>query len=146
MVNEASSSEAAALLVESEAPAAPQTPDKAADGSLVIDLRTSRHASTAVAMFGSKSALADYLGVARTQPGRWIKGAENPSARAGRLLADADYVWGRATASMGEEAARIWLNSSSAFLHGATPLSWLKQHGPAEVIGALDATEAGSYA
>ena len=61
-------------------------------------------------------------------------------------MTDLDYVWDRITTDMGEETAGIWLRSANAFLQGASPLDWLKVHGPSQVIAAFDAAEAGSYA
>ena len=102
--------------------------------------------SSGVELFGTKTGLAQYLGVAKTQPGRWIEGAEVPTPSTARLVTDLDYVWDRITTDMGEETAGIWLRSANAFLQGASPLDWLKVHGPSQVIAAFDAAEAGSYA
>lgn len=101
--------------------------------------------ASAVELFGTKTDLAGYLGVSKTQPGRWIKGAEIPTPSTARLVTDLDYVWARITTAMGEDAAHVWLRSANPFLRGATPLDWLKKHGPSDVIGAFDAVEAGSY-
>ena len=98
-----------------------------------------------IELFGTKTGLAKYLGVSKTQPGRWIAGAEVPAAMTRRLVTDLDYVWDRITTDMGEEAAGVWLRSANPFLGGAKPLDWLKVHGPAKVIAAFDAAEAGSY-
>lgn len=101
--------------------------------------------SRAIYALGTKSALAQYLGVARTQPGQWETGAEVPRPETARLMKDLDYVWDRLTTDTDTESATIWLNSPNGFLNSATPLAWLRLHGPAQVIGALDAAEAGSY-
>lgn len=95
---------------------------------------------------GSKAKAAEFLGVARSQPGRWLAGDERPNPRARRLIQDLDYVWDRLTDDRASEAANIWLDSANSFLNGATPLTWLKTRGPDEVIAAIDAEEAGSYA
>lgn len=100
----------------------------------------------ACAALGSKAAAARYFEVARSQPGRWISGAERPKPRARRLVQDLDYVWDRLTADRTPEAAQIWLRSANAFLQGVTPLDWLKSRGAEDVIAAIDAEEAGSYA
>lgn len=102
--------------------------------------------SSAVQALGSRSALAGYLDVARTQPGRWISGHEVPRVDTARLVKDLDYVWDRVTGEMGRESGTIWLDSPNGFLDGATPLDWLKRHGPSAVIAAFEAAEAGSYA
>lgn len=100
---------------------------------------------TGVEAFGTKTSFADFLGVAKTQPGRWLAGKETPRPQTARLVKDVDYLWDRLRTDLSEEAARIWLNSPNPFLNGATPFTWLKQHGPGQVIAAFDAAEAGSY-
>lgn len=95
---------------------------------------------------GSYAKTADFLGVARSQPGRWLSGEERPNPRARRLIQDLEYVWDRLTDDRPADAAHIWLRSSNAFLKGATPITWLKTRGAEEVIVAIDAEEAGSYA
>ena len=101
---------------------------------------------TTMSVLGSQTAAARFFEVARSQPGRWIKGTERPNPRARRLIQDLDYVWDRLTDDRGREAANIWLRSPNAFLDGVTPLGWLKSRGAHEVIAAIDAEEAGSYA
>lgn len=125
-----------------------------ADGELIEVAVTGRvghsvapsKVSSGVELFGTKTGLAQYLGVAKTQPGRWIEGAEVPTPVTARLVTDLDYMWDRITTDMGQDAAGIWLRSSNPFLEGASPLDWLKIHGPSQVIAAFDAAEAGSYA
>lgn len=95
--------------------------------------------------FGSNAKIAEFLSVARSQPGRWITGKEVPNPDAARRIKDFEYVWDRATDEMERADARIWLESANPLLGGATPLAVLESRGPAEVIGALDAEVAGSY-
>lgn len=95
---------------------------------------------------GSQATVAKRLGVSRGQPGRWMTGAERPSRAVHRRITDFDYVWDRLTAVRSPEVAHIWLDSPNAFLGGASPSTWLSQHGTAEVVAALDAEEAGSFA
>ena len=96
--------------------------------------------------FGSNTKAAEFLGVSRSQPGKWLSGEERPHPRARRLIQDFDYVWDRLTDDRSPELAQVWLGSANAYLNGATPLTWLKTRGPDEVIAAIDAEEAGSYA
>jgi hypothetical protein len=98
------------------------------------------------AALGSNAKAAAFLGVARSQPGRWLAGEERPNARSRRLIQDFDYVWDRLTDDRTPEAAHVWLGSANAFLNGATPITWMKARGPEDVIAAIDAEEAGSYA
>ncbi len=99
-----------------------------------------------IEMMGSGARLAGFLHVARSQPGRWARGEERPNPAAARRIKDIEYLWDRATDEMAPEDARIWLESANAHLGGATPLTVLETRGPAEVIAALDAEAAGSYA
>lgn len=95
---------------------------------------------------GSKAGAAEYLGVARSQPGKWLAGEEGPNPRARRLIQDFDYVWGRLTDERSPRVAELWLSSPNAFLGGATPITWMKTRGAEDVVGAIDAEEAGSFA
>lgn len=110
-----------------------------------VDPLTVKIASVTEAL-GSKSKAAEFLGVARSQPGKWLSGEERPSARARRQIQDFEYVWHRLTDDRSPEVAHVWLTSSNSFLNGATPLTWLKVRGPEDVIATIDAEEAGSYA
>ncbi len=94
---------------------------------------------------GSNAKAAEFLGVARSQPGKWLAGEERPSARSRRLIQDFEYVWDRLTDDRPPEAAHIWLSSANAFLNGSTPITWMKARGPEDVIAAIDAEESGSY-
>ncbi|MCL2787140.1 MAG: hypothetical protein FWD59_01375 [Micrococcales bacterium] len=95
---------------------------------------------------GSAAALADLLGVARSQTTRWRQGAEAPSPAVGRVLLDLDHVVARATCLWPAPVAKTWLISSNAFLSGARPVDVLRSRGSTEVIAALDAALAGAYA
>ena len=56
------------------------------------------------------------------------------------VLTHALLVW----ADVG--VARDWLTSSNAHLDGARPVDWIRVHGTAEVVDALRAEAAGTYA
>ena len=95
---------------------------------------------------GSSAKAAAFLGVARSQPGKWLSGQERPNPRARRQIQDFEYIWDRLTDERPPEAAHIWLNSANSFLNGSTPLIWLKTRGAEDVIVAIDAEESGSFA
>jgi len=95
---------------------------------------------------GSQAEAARYLGVARSQPGKWLNGEERPNSYARRLIQDFEYVWDRLTDERSAQSAHIWLQSANSFLGGADPLTWLRTRGVEDVIAAVDAEEAGSYA
>jgi hypothetical protein len=88
--------------------------------------------------------LARMLGVSRSQPTQWRKGAEQPGPVAARELVDLDHVLARALMLFPPRVAVDWLTSSNAFLDGARPLDVLKVRGSSEVIAALDAAESGA--
>lgn len=98
-------------------------------------------------VLGSQSALASWLGVARSQPGRWLVGKEYPSPVAAGLLLDLAYVAARGRRTWSTATAvRSWLTGSEPLLDGAVPLDVLKRDGPRRLIAALDAEMAGSFA
>jgi hypothetical protein len=96
--------------------------------------------------FGSASALADILGVSRSQPGKWRDGEEVPGPEASALIIDVDHVLARATLVWEPGVARRWLVGTEPFLGGARPIDVLRQRGSRDVVEALDAVVAGSFA
>ncbi len=104
-------------------------------------------AGRAVEVLGSKSSLAAWLGVSRSQPGRWATGVERPSARNAALILDVTYVAERALLVWGSlESVREWLRSEEPLLDGAVPVAVLAAEGPKRLIEAIDAQLAGSFA
>jgi len=99
-----------------------------------------------VERLGGPTATARVVGVARSQPSRWVKGEERPSPTSRKHLLDLEYVLSRLDDLYRPAVARGWLESPNAFLGGARPLDVLLRDGPAPVIEAIDATMAGSYA
>lgn len=95
---------------------------------------------------GGPTATARLIGVATSQPSRWVRGQEAPSARSRKHVLDLDYVLSRLEDLYEPSVAARWLESPNSFLDGATPMDVLLLEGPAPVIEAVDATIAGSYA
>lgn len=95
---------------------------------------------------GGPTATARLIGVATSQPSRWVRGQEAPSARSRKHVLDLDYVLSRLEELYEPSVAARWLESPNSFLDGASPLDVLLLEGPAPVIEAVDATIAGSYA
>lgn len=119
--------------------------DEPGDARFVLDplqMKVARAAS----FLGGKAELARYVGVSRSQPGRWMEASEFPSPESRRLVQDLEYVVSRLEGLWEERTARTWLGSPNAFLDGARPMDVLRDEGPAPVIAALDAAAAGSYA
>lgn len=98
-----------------------------------------------ISVLGSNQ-VADLLGVSRSQPSRWRRGAEGLAARNQRAVLDLDYVIVRLHQLWVPEVAAIWLQSPNAHLGGAIPLDVLRQRGAAAVMQAIDAEAEGAYA
>lgn len=90
--------------------------------------------------------LAEVLGVSRSQPSRWRRGAEGLAEINERAVLDLDYVVARLHQIMTPAVAAIWLESPNAHLGGAVPLEVLRRREVAEVIRAIDAQAEGAYA
>lgn len=99
-----------------------------------------------ISLLGSQRALADLLDVSTSQPSRWQSGEEAPSPEHSRELLDLDHVLARASLLWAPSVVLSWLTGSNSFLDGARPIDVLRTRGSAEVIIALDAEMAGSYA
>ena len=99
-----------------------------------------------IATLGSGQAVADLLGVSRGQPSKWRTGQETPGPDASRQLIDLDHVLARAMMLWPADVAVDWLKGNNAFLEGARPIDVLRTRGSKDVIEALDATLAGSFA
>lgn len=119
-----------------------------ADGSLVRLRLTQAQERTEflIENLGGGTNLASLLKVSKSQPTQWRKGTESPSPDVARTLVDLDHVVARASLLWDGESVRTWLTSSNVFLDGATPLDVLQVRGSRDVIDALDAEQAGSYA
>lgn len=103
-------------------------------------------AANVVEVLGGPTRAARILGVARSQPGRWVSGREAPSAGSARRLLDLDYVVSRLEQLYEPATAQTWLTSPNSYLNGSRPLDVLETEGPASVIEAIDASMTGSYA
>jgi hypothetical protein len=99
-----------------------------------------------VKQFGGPTKVARVLKVSKSQPGRWVRGDEAPSPTSAKHLLDLDYALSRLEQLYEPETAQAWLSSPNAYLNGARPLDVLLAEGPADVIEAIDASVAGSYA
>lgn len=95
---------------------------------------------------GGSGALADMLGVSRSQTSRWASGRERPGVTFAPLLIDLEHVLARVRLVWSEPAATSWMTSENAHLKGARPVDVLRLHGPGPVLDALDAGAWGSGA
>jgi len=96
---------------------------------------------------GGTRRAADLLEVAASQPSRWAKGESVPGPAQARMLVDIDHVLAHALLVWADAGvARDWLTTANAHLGGVRPIEWIRLHGTAEVVEALRAEAAGSYA
>lgn len=95
---------------------------------------------------GGSGALADMLGVSRSQTSRWASGQERPGVVSAPLLIDLEHVLARVRLVWSEPAGTTWMTSANAHLGGARPVDALRLHGPGPVLEALDAGAWGSGA
>jgi uncharacterized protein (DUF2384 family) len=96
--------------------------------------------------YGGVTKLASALAVSKSQPSRWKTGAEVPSLATAKKILDLEAVLRRALLLWEPDVARIWLESSNAYLNHARPIDVVMTRGPSEVIEALDSALAGGYA
>lgn len=96
---------------------------------------------------GGVRAAAALLGVAASQPSRWLSGETVPALDQARVLIDVDYVVARALLLWSTpEGVNDWLNTPNQHLGGVRPITWIRDRGTAEVVDALHAETAGAYA
>lgn len=105
----------------------------------------SRIAFIAEVLGGVRQA-ADALGVAPSQPSRWLAGKSSPDPEKTMLVIDLDHVLAVATSVWHPSLIPGWLRSPNAHLGNIAPIDWLKRHGSAEVVAALRAEDEGAYA
>ena len=94
-----------------------------------------RAVATAVRALGSRIAVADLLGVPRSDIDAWLAGATGPNATQQRVLADLAVVTERLARL--REVPSGWLRSPNAALDGATPEDVLVVDGAARVLAAI---------
>lgn len=96
---------------------------------------------------GGVRAAAALLGVAASQPSRWASGETVPALDQARTLIDVDHVVAHALLLWSTlEGVHDWLNTPNQHLEGVRPITWIREHGTAEVVDALQAETAGAYA
>jgi uncharacterized protein (DUF2384 family) len=94
--------------------------------------------------FGS-NAVARLIDVKPATVTNWSHGKRALSGRYARRVMDLHYVLTRAFQTFQPPTAMRWLISNDPFLDGQRPLDVLVLQGPARLIDALDAHEAGAY-
>lgn len=92
------------------------------------------------------NAVADLLGVSRSQPGRWARGEEGISAVNQSAVIELDFVLAKLLQSMPAELAGIWLVSPNTHLGGARPIDVFLIDGHSRVVDAIRAYDEDAYA
>ena len=106
-----------------------------------------QRAKFVVEAVGGTRRTADLLDVSPSQPSRWISGESVPGPAQARMLVDLEHVLTHALLVWADvEVVRDWLTSTNAHLDGARPVDWIRVNGTAEVVDALRAEAAGTYA
>lgn len=119
--------------------------DEAATGSSDVLGQLALRTSFLVGVLGNKRT-AEMLNVSQSQPSRWRRSAEVPSAAVAPLLVDLDHVVARLTLVWDTSLVGQWLLSPNAHLEGSRPIDVLAARGSSEVVDAIEAEAAGAFA
>jgi hypothetical protein len=92
------------------------------------------------------NAVADLLGVSRSQPSRWSRGEEGVSPANEAAILDLDYVLSQLLRAMAPSLAGVWLVSPNAHLNGARPVDAFRVAGQRPVSDAINAHLQGAFA
>jgi uncharacterized protein (DUF2384 family) len=94
---------------------------------------------------GSQAAVAKLLGVSRSRVSRWLRD-EQPDARNRRAVRSIEFVLDRLLEVYQRDTAVKWLHGFNAHLGDRRPIDVLAEGGVDEVLRAISAEEAGTYA
>jgi transcriptional regulator with XRE-family HTH domain len=94
---------------------------------------------------GSQARVARLLGVSPSRVSRWLR-AEQPDPENRRKLEGVEFVLGRLLELYERDAALDWLQGINAHLGDRRPMDLLAAGRTAEVLQAIQADEAGSFA
>jgi uncharacterized protein (DUF2384 family) len=95
--------------------------------------------------FRSAAALADLLGVSRSRVTRWLRGAGLDPMNAERVEL-LELVWANLLRLYEPEAARAWLVGLNPNLGDRRPIDLVRRGRSRELIEAISAERAGSFA
>ncbi len=95
--------------------------------------------------FPSDAAIADVLGMSRSQLGRWRAG-QTPDPENAHRLAALDVVISLLSGYLEPEVIGDWLRGTNPLLGDRTPLFLLQQGRLAEVVAAIEAEQSGGFA
>lgn len=96
--------------------------------------------------FPSDAAIAEALGVNRSQVRRWRQGSTRPSPENADLLVGLDTIVELLTDTLDPSTIPKWLKGFNAHLGDRRPIDLLRRGNLSDVIGAVEALKSGSYA
>ena len=94
---------------------------------------------------GSQARVARLLGVSPSRVSRWLR-TEEPDANNRRKLEGVEFVLSRLLSLYGQDTAIKWLHGVNPHLRDRRPIDLLAEGRITDVLQAIDADEAGSYA
>jgi transcriptional regulator with XRE-family HTH domain len=94
---------------------------------------------------GSQARVARALGVSPSRVSRWLR-TEEPDPENRRRVEGLEFVLARLLSFLHPDTAVKWLTGSNPFLNDFQPIDYLARGRVTEVMGAIDAFQAGSFA
>lgn len=94
---------------------------------------------------GNQSRVAEVLGVSRSRVSRWLR-SEQPDPENRRKVEGLEFVLARLLALYEPTVVVDWLNGLNPFLNDWRPIDFLARGRVTEVLQAIDAHQAGSFA
>ncbi len=110
-----------------------------------MPVQTRARVKAIVTDLGGRAQTARALGVHRSRITRWLED-EEPDARNLRKVEALEFVLARLLSVYGRETALKWLMGFNAHLGDRRPLDCLLAGQVSEVVAAIDAEDAGSFA
>lgn len=95
---------------------------------------------------GSQARVARALGVSPSRVSRWLKDGEGLDAENRRKVEGLEFVLARLLSFLHPDTAVKWLTGMNPFLNDFQPIDYLSRGRINDVLGAVDAMEAGSFA
>jgi transcriptional regulator with XRE-family HTH domain len=95
---------------------------------------------------GSQARVARVLGVSPSRVSRWLRQGDEPDAENRRKVEGLEFVLARLLSFKHPDAAATWLGGRNPFLNDFRPIDYLARGRIGDVLEAVDAFEAGSFA
>jgi len=123
-----------------QSPRRPARAVEARNGFYAMRLQAARRA------FTSDAQVAEALGVDRAQVKRWLEGSTEPGPRNAERVVALDSTVALLTGYLSAESIPKWLLGVNAHLGDRRPVDVLRQGNLSDVIAAIEAMKAGSFA